>query len=144
LLAAADNYVLPVCTKEHFTWAKELILRDISLMQRKIKSGEVGSGDDTRFRKMMTVLADYLAKAPAPSYKHVEAMRMQGVVTKAYLQLRLCSVSAFANYKLGLSGALEQTLKYAMDAGMIGEVPKEKLTADYGFSGKAYRILKLE
>lgn len=144
LLAVADNYVLPVVTVEHFTWAKDLILRDIALMQRKMHEGDVGSGDDARYRKLLSVITDYLNRMPSPSYKHSEPMRQGGVITKAYFQLRLCRVSSFANFKLGLNGALDQTIKYAIDAGILSEIPKEKLFQDYNFSGKAYRILKLE
>jgi hypothetical protein len=112
-------------------------------MQRKISDGEVGDGDVVRERKMLKALADYLQCPMAAGYNLSDEMRKAGVVARRYLQIRLQRTNAFIKHKAGQNIALDQTIKSLIDSGYLVEIPKDKIPAEWGFYGKAYRIVSL-
>lgn len=144
LLAVCDNYVSPIIRLPHIQWAVELIRRDINLMNRKIKDGEVGSGDNARDRKIMSIIREYLMSAPPKSYGIPENLRKDFIIPRKYLQLRTASAGSFANHRGGSNSALNSTIQALCDDGYLKEVPKDALVKGYDFHGKCYRILDIQ
>lgn len=65
LLAVADNYVHPCINREQAEWAIDLIRRDISVFDRRLRSGDIGDESDTnRHEKLLDICRDYLTLAP--------------------------------------------------------------------------------
>lgn len=143
LIAAVDNYIVPMITAEHVNWGINLILRDIDLMDRKFRSGDIGKSDDTRERKLMSIVRNYLTESPSEGYKIDPRMRADSVVSKAYLSLRTSSTSVFCNHRMGASAALDQTIRNCIDNGYLVEVDRVKAAEAYQFHGKAYRIVQM-
>lgn len=143
LLAVADNPMTPIVTQQHADWALQLINRDICIMGKKITEGDVGSGDAVRERKMLTTLAEYLRQPITPGYQLNDDMRKNGVVARKYLQIRLQKTNCFVKHHLGQSAALDMTLRSLIDSGYLTDLSKEKLPADWNFTGKCYRIVSL-
>ena len=143
LLAVADNCGEPFVAKHHAEWALDLIYRDINIMSRKITDGDVGNDDQSRQKKIMAILRDYLRKAPANSYRIIEAMRVQGYVPRSFLQMKTQKVNSFAKFRLGQNEALDKTMRSLADSGYVAEIPAGKLPPEYGFQGKTYRIVNL-
>lgn len=143
LLAVADNWVNPVILREHVEWALLVVRKDIGVMSKRIETGDIGLGDLSRDKKIVSILKSYLTEELAPSYKIPVAMQENAIVTRSYLQMRTCRVSAFYNHRLGHSNALEQTIYSCISNGYLMEVDKAKVAENYNFYGKAYRILKL-
>jgi hypothetical protein len=143
LLAVADNYVNPCITKEHVEWALEVVRRDISIMNRRMETGDVGTGDNARERKLVSIFGDYLAKPLSAGYKVPPAMQQNSLISRAFLQVRTSRVSSFYNHRLGQNAALDMALQSCLANGYIMEVDKAKVAESYNFHGKTYRILKL-
>lgn len=143
LLAVADNWINPCITKEHLDWALDVIRRDILIMSRRLDTGDVGTGDNARERKLMAVLRDYLTNQLAASYKVPEEMRQNSIVPRSYLQIRTARVASFYNHRAGQNAALDLVLQSAINNGYLMEVDKAKVAEAYNYHGKAYRILKL-
>jgi hypothetical protein len=143
LLAVGDNYLTPCITAEHVTWAIDVISRDIALMSRRLDSGDVGSDDIARERKMLSIMRDYMAEPIPASYKVPDAMRTNSIVPYTYLQKRTQQASAFYGHKFGSNKALFDTISILTIRGVLMEVTKEKLVEWYNYHGKAYRILEL-
>lgn len=143
LLAVADNYLTPCITKEHFEWAQLVVRRDISVMKRRLESGDVGSGDSSRERKMVAVLKDYLLHPPAKSYGVPANMQADGIVPRSYIQTRIHRAAAFYNHKNGANKAADDILQNMLLSGYLIEVPKDKVFAGYKYHGKSYRIVNL-
>lgn len=141
LLAAADNWLNPVVTKDHATWALDVIRRDIAMTQRRMENGDVGTGDSAREKKILSFFKDYLRKLPADSYGVTQAIWDAGIVPRKYLQIRCSRVTAFTNHKLGATRALEDTLRTMVANGYIIEVPKDKIIESFGFQGVCYRFV---
>jgi len=143
ILAAADNVADPLITKEHTSWALELIHRDIRTMSRKMHDGDVGESDVSRERKVLAIMREYLNEPIAAGYKLPDQMRHGGVVARKYLQQRTQKINSFLKYRLGPTKGLDDTIKSLCDSGYIVEVPRVNIPVDWGFVGKCYRILSL-
>lgn len=143
LLAVADNFVNPLVTPVHTDWALEVIRRDIEIMSRKIREGDVGQGDGVRERKLVTIIKSFFQGDLPVGYKIPEAMVDDGIVPRKFLQLRTSSLSQFSTHRLGSTVALDLTIKSLIDSGYIMEVDKDKLFEKYSFQGRCFRILNL-
>lgn len=141
LLATADNWLNPIINKEHVDWALETIKKDISIMSKRIEAGDIGTNDDSRERKIVKILKEFL-EAPVPAgYNVSEDMRKAGIIPRKYLQIRTARQTAFTQHRGGANMALDLTLRSMCDSGYIMEVDKMKMSDSLGFHGKAYRIL---
>jgi Protein of unknown function (DUF3987) len=144
LLAVADNHTAPVVNDEHVHWALDLIRRDIGVMQRRIESGDVGTGDDSREKKVCHILQEYLTGPPlALSYKVPAQMQIDGVVPRKYLQVRTRQLAAFSTHRLGATAAMDQALRSLCDSGYLAEIDKVKAAESYTFQGRCFRIVQL-
>lgn len=143
LLAVADNPYEPVITPVHINWAIELIHRDIRIMQRKIEDGDVGQGDSTRERKVLSFCKEYLGKPLPKGYGIGDGMHAQGIVPRKYFQIRTQRMSAFTSHKLGATKSLDDTLRSLCDSGYLMEMDKMKAAESYGFQGRCFRIVSL-
>ncbi|WP_417427039.1 DUF3987 domain-containing protein [Hoeflea sp.] len=143
LLAVADHCFNPVVRIEHVAWALNLVRQDIALFQSRKRSGDIGTDDDARERKLIAFMKEYLLNPVPPSYKVPSGMREIGIVTRAYLQVRASSLPAFANHRFGKVKAVDDALRSLLDSGYIVEVKGHKLVEDYRFHGKAFRIVRM-
>lgn len=143
LLAVGDNFSNPIIQEEHATWAINLVLSDIAVMQKRLDGGDVGVGDTARERKLVDIMKQYLAKPVPASYKIPEAMRDNSIVSRNYLQLRTSRVSSFYKHKFGPGKALDETLQQMIANGIIMEVKSDKMVEAYNIHGRGFRILRL-
>jgi Protein of unknown function (DUF3987) len=149
LLAVGDKYLNPVVTDEQAAWAITLMRHGIAAFDRRIRQGEVGEGTDGgRELKVLQLCGEFLS-LPAGSkalteYKYASAMQEAGIVPRNYLQRRTQRLSAFQNFKLGSTAALNMAIKTATTNGNLKEVKTEPLVEQYGFFGQAYRVLSLK
>lgn len=143
LLAVADNWIHPCIQVHHVEWALDLIRRDIAIMSKRIDSGDVGVGDDSRERKLLSVCGDYLTTEVGKGYKVPEGMQGNSIVPRKYLLARCSRSTSFSTHRMGSSGALDLTLRSLCDSGYLMEVDRTKMVEAYGFHGKCYRILDL-
>jgi len=143
ILAVGDNYMHPIIQQHHADWAIKLIMADIEIMRKRISSGDVGLNDQSRERKAVAVIQDYLTKPIPKSYKIPDGMREAGIVPRPYLQQRTARASAFYKHKFGANKALEETLMNLVNSGYIMEVKGDKLVDMFSYHGKAFRVIKL-
>jgi hypothetical protein len=143
LLAVADNWMSPCVTKEHIEWAHKVLYHDISIMQKRLESGDVGNSDDAREKKLVKVIKDYLSRKVSNSYRVPDGMREAGIVTRAFLQIRTNRSAAFNNHKLGANKSLEDSIQTMIANGYLVELDKNKIAVEYSFHGRAYRAVKL-
>lgn len=143
LLAVADNWINPLIDVVHVEWALTLIRKDIAIMSKRIESGDIGLNDDSRERKIVKMLHEYL-EAPVPSsYNIPDELRKSSIIPRKFLQIRTARMVAFNSHRAGSNSALDYTLKSMCDSGYIMEVDRAKLADKFNFHGKAYRILHL-
>jgi len=144
LLAVGDHYLSPCISGDHMRWAIDLIRRDISMMSKRIEGGDVGSGDRARERKLVTIIRDYVQAPAIPkSYRVPPKMHTDGLVPRAYLQMRTQQVAAFYNHKLGANRALEDAIASCINNGWLMECKGTAVVDGYGHHGKTYRVLDL-
>jgi len=144
VLAASDNHINPTITVEHATWAIELIKADVYSMRAKILGGDIGIDDTTRFKKLQSVLEEFIRGKVSKSYGIDSRMVADGIVPRKYLQGRTGQVRCFVNYRMGATLALDHTIKTAIDSGYIMEVAKDKAVELYGYHGRCFRVLDMD
>lgn len=147
ILAAADNCLQPFINLEHAQWAIEVVRRDIRIMSSKFDSGDVGTDDVARERKMLMVLKDYLKYGPrSEAYGVHPQFAKERIVPYRFLYNRL---SGTPQYKLspgGANKAVNSTILNLIDAGYMVEIAKAELIKTYeGVSrgGRAFRVIVL-
>ena len=143
LLACADCPQEPTIYPHHVTWALTVVRNDITIMTRRMRDGDVGLTDHSREQKVQSYVSEYLSQDVPASYNVPPAMKMAGIVPRKYLQIRSQRSPAFVTYKMGSARALDDTIRSMADSGYLMEISREKLVNDYGFHGKAYRVLEV-
>lgn len=141
VLAVGDNFMFPVINEEHMRWALYLIRRDIALTENRMASGEIGISDNARERKLLNIMKKYLQEQPSAGYKVIEAMRTNSIVSRKYLQMKICNCPPFEKYQYGSGKALDSTIKSLCDSGYIVEMNSNETSTAFKFHGKSYRIL---
>ena len=143
LLAVADNWINPVITLVHASWALSLIRKDIGILSKRILNGDIGTDDCARQRKIIKILEGYLlADSIASSYGISPEMHSAGVIPRKYIQIQ-CQTSAFKNFAGGVTLAMDFALKSLIDDGSIIEVSKTKVAEDYKCAGKCYMVVDI-
>lgn len=143
LMAVADNWLNPIITKTHIDWALSLIHKDIAIMTKRIESGDIGMNDDSRERKIVKMLKEYLDAPVASSYGIPDELRKNSIIPRKFLQIRTARQVAFNSHRAGANTALDHTLRSMCDSGYIMEVDRNKMADQFNFHGKAYRILHI-
>lgn len=143
LLAAADNSMFPTIEKHHAEWALQVVRRDIGVMSRRISSGDVGVGDSSREKKILSIIDRFLREGASPSYGVPESMRTAAVVPRKYLQICTQRTSSFTSHRAGSNAALDSTIKSLIDSGYLADMDKGKALAQFNFQGKCYRVITI-
>jgi hypothetical protein len=143
LLAVADDIVNPTIIKAHTDWAIDLIRKDIKMMNNRMLSGDVGTGDSSRERKLLSIIAKYLKSTPSAGYGVDPAMHKDGIVPRKYLQQATQRTPSFIAHKGGQVAALDSAIRSLIDSGYISELQKDKAASKYNFTGKCYRVISL-
>lgn len=142
LLAVADNWLNPIIQVTHAQWALSLVRRDIGIMRSKIDTGDVGTDDSSREKKLLATIRDYVEVGPrSEAYGCPESLRRAGVVPKRYLQMRLCRVQTFTSGRNGATKAIDETVRSLVDSGYLAEADKTWLGENHNYFGKAFKIL---
>lgn len=144
LLAVADNPSQPWILEAHVKWALDVIQRDIAMMMDRLEGGDIGSDDNSRELKMLSLMREYILIGTTDGYKIPKEMREAGIIPRRLIQIRLNRVSAFLNYRAGANMAIDLTIKSLIDSGYLMECEKGKISELYGPVGKCYRILDVE
>lgn len=143
LMAALEEPLNPMTTVEQAQWAIYFSERGVRVLQRKQADGDLGDGDQARQRKLVLMLRQYILHPVPERYRIPEAMRVDGVVPRRYLQQRTSDVAAFSQHRLGATAALDMALKSLCDSGYLVELDKLKATESYTFQGRCFRVVQL-
>ncbi len=144
LLAVAENHIYPKVELHHATWAYDLIMRDISIMMRRVDAGDVGSSDSTRENKLLSLCIKWLTAETAISAisEHKEMCKV-GIIPRKYFQIMTQRISSFNTHKLGQAASMDMAIRSLVAGGYLQEVPKAEAIQKFGFHGACFRILNL-
>lgn len=144
LLAVGDNHMMPAIHVEHMQWALQVVRKDIGVMQRRLESGDIGTGDSSRVKKVLALCQEYLQTDEIPpGYKIPQALKPQGIIARKYIQIRIQRATSFTGARQGANRALDETLKSMVADGYLAPVSKADAAEHYGFLGECYRIVSI-
>lgn len=143
LLAVADNYIMPVITIDHAEWATYL-LRETNLnIQRRVCEGDI-SDDADHAREEMIRQRCHRWFAERRKDPGEEAARLNGLVSRRFLQQEVATKDMFKKHRLGAVTALNLTMRSLVDNGYLVEMTKDKLAEKYGITrGQYWRVMEL-
>lgn len=140
-LACADDHMRPTITRDQAEWAIYLVRRNVAALAVRIKGGDVGEGDDSRERKLLAIVYEYMSGAPQKVCPAI--MQRDGVVPRRYLQQRVARVVCFTGHPFGAKRALDDAITTCMDNGYFVEMDKTKAGEAYTYQGRCYRVVQL-
>jgi hypothetical protein len=143
LIATADNHLNPLIHIHHTTWALDVVRRDIAIMSRRIESGDVGSDDDTRERKLALMIREYLDTPVPAGYNCPDSLRTNIIIPRKYIQQRVARMPIFSGHRSGATVAMDLAIKSLCDSGYIIEVDKVKIAEKFQFHSRCFRILHI-
>lgn len=143
LLAVANDWIRPCIEVPLVEWALNLVRRDINLMVAKLQGGDIGSDDHTREQKIKSVIYEALTRGVPNSYKVPVGMLESCFIPHSLLQLRTSQLSSFSKHKQGSRAALRNAITALIEGGYLADAQKEKMVADFRFSGKCYRVTRV-
>lgn len=143
LLAVAENWINPIIQDYHTDWALSVIRRDIGIMSRRIEEGDVGNGDDSREKKILNVVKEYLEGNISKGYKIDPSLIEAKIVPRKFIMQRVSNIGMFTNHRLGSNGSVDLALKSICDNGYLMEISRDKVAEKHGFYGRCYRVLHI-
>lgn len=149
-LAVLECPLRPVVTLEQAQWAIAFAAQGVAVMRRRFEAGDVGSGDDTRERKVVEAVTTFFRSTADQargymrdsSVVRIAALQKEGLVPRRYLQARLSRGAAFSQHPFGSKRALDDALASLCATGHLEELDRAKETkvvADFGPTGRLYR-----
>lgn len=143
LLAVGDNHIQPTIQPVHFQWAYNLVSKNIELLKRAINDGDVGMGSDTRKRKLLRVIREYIQYEVSGSYRINPQMIKDGIIPRRYIQGRIARSSAFSNHRLDAATALTHSLRDLVADGHIVECSKAEILKNYRAYGECFKVVMM-
>jgi hypothetical protein len=148
LLAVGDNPYQPVVQLAHVEWAIALVRHGNAAFLNRIRTGEVGAGTDAgREQKILDLCREFvlLPTERLPAYlKDGVNMQAANIVPRKYLQQRTQRLAAFDKHAFGHARALDLAISAACTNGNLMEIKGTKVVENFGFHGRAFRLLHAE
>lgn len=143
LIAVGVNPYAVLVTEKEVEWAKQFIIRDVSLIADKFTAGDVGTGVEKQESELRKFIDHYLVTPihKLKSYKNVmQKMHEDGLIPYEYLRRRAQRVKCFSEDRLGPTKALNNLLDELCESGILYSIPKEQLKTKYSVSFKTFSI----
>ncbi len=147
LIAVGVNMSDPVIEADYVQWAMNIVQSDIRALSAKFEQGLIGTNtaeikQQIEAARMMKeyYTKDWLAIKMYMQGKTDERLYNDKIVTYAYLNKRLVSVSCFKNDRVGATVALKRVLQILIDSDKIREINKGELAVKYGTSQRAFVV----
>jgi hypothetical protein len=142
LCAVMDNHLQPCIEKSHADWAFQVIRSDIATMLGRMVSGDVGSSDSSRCKKVLSLCRQYLGE---PGDSREALLKEKGIIPYRYFQDRTAKLATFSQHRSGAKIVLDSTLASLVDAGRLKPIATVKLMEFIKVpAGKYFAIVDLE
>lgn len=150
LLAVTDNYINPIITMEHLTWAYDFVARHNDLIRNLVKMGTIGDNSSGgRSRIIHEFMANFMSTSINPdkglyNIKHAHNLQQQGIIPARVLLINCRQKSCFKDQFKPVPQLLAEGLRELEMAGYIRKVPKDEALTKYNYRAECYQILELE
>jgi hypothetical protein len=142
LLAVADNYKLPKVEIVHVEWAIDMLRHANLTVQRRVCDGDI-SDDADHARETMILQRCRRWFAEQRKDPKDETLRVNGLVSRRFLQQEVCSRDLFKKHRLGATAVFNLTMRSLVENGYLMEMDKSKLIENHNVRQQCWRILEL-
>lgn len=145
LVAVGVDPLRPIITVENIEWAKAIIEYETFKLLAKFEAGEVGSkptDENNQVKDLKKVIKFYLDAGIEiiNKYDLPTDMHRDKVIPYVYLQRRLIAMASFRNDRVGSTVAIKRAIGILVDSGIIAEVPRTQMTANYKSYQRAFVV----
>lgn len=142
LLAVADNYISPVITVAHVDWATAMLTEANLTVQQRVCDGDI-SEDADHARELMILQRCKRWLLEQRKDPKEEALRVNGLVPRRFLQQEVATKRAFKEHRLGATTVFNLTVKNLVESGYLVEVDRTKLIEQHNVRAQCWRIVDL-
>lgn len=129
LLAAADNPVVPVISKDFAKWAIAFVRKDVSTILSRFVEGNIGIGENKQAFDMKMVIRSYatLSNQLVTNYQINPVMWQKGIIPLNYLSRRCSPLASFRKDRTGSRRAINDCIKSFIDQGLLVEIDRKSV-----------------
>lgn len=138
--AVLENPHQPIINIMYLHEAVKIVFFDLRRSIERLESGDVGSDDDARMRKMQYVIKEYKKHKPKSSYRANLQLWKNGIIERSYLMRRCYSFSCYKNARSGQSNAFEATLRDVVRNGALVELNHNETREKYNVNAVCYKF----
>jgi hypothetical protein len=129
-------------------WAIQRERQNAELLTARVRTGDIGSGDDTRRAKLRELIVEFFTSKPLNGSWETTAgpLRDKGIVPYSWLQMRTQRMPVFSSEKEKATLALKRTIYSLIDSGDLQEMTEEfarNTNLGLHIRGKAYLCMSL-
>lgn len=148
LIAVGCNYIAPTVTRDNLDWAMNIVQADIKLLTSKFEKGEVGvnTNELRQLSELARIAKEFVTKDWIVIKAYIDNYKLheQKVIPYAFLNKRLANNVAFKSDRLGATNALKRTIQTLLDADKLREVPRTKVSEEFGTTQRCFVISNLD
>lgn len=130
ILAVGKNHINPVITLEDYSWAEQLIRRDIEGLTHRVEIGAVGGHEARRVPAIEEAIKDYVAMSrdkKVSTYKVPKAIADHPhVIPYTFFRRRFKHHAAFAADPRGMVNAIKAALQDAVELGLLQKMGNDQ------------------
>jgi Protein of unknown function (DUF3987) len=147
ILAVGQNWNFPVVTMKEAQWATSFIDQQTLKQVTKFANGDVGiqtGNQNKQHDEVKRVVREYF-EAPFERYSkygNLWEMHRDGIVTEAYIQRRLITLTAFQDPRVGATNAIKNVIKEFLSQDEMREIPKSQMQQSYGLGPRAFCLVR--
>jgi hypothetical protein len=114
--------VPPTVTEEHWNYAEEIVMNDITNFKMKQEAGDLGSDDATCVKKLENLFDEYLNRQIKDSYRVEPELQATGKISYTYIRTRALNWSCFKINKKFQERKLNETIQTLIRLGRLKEI----------------------
>lgn len=143
LVSIGLDHYRPLITVDAWRWAQQIVQMDIERMVTRFEKGDVGIQTTNEARQQELVLKAmreflFMPWSKIGGYKAgTPAMQNARVIPASYISRRLSNSRFFKDERIGVTNAINRTLKSLQDNGIIADVTGK---ARFDIGGKMFMI----
>lgn len=136
LIAVGINYTQPVVTHDIATWAIDMVEKDVAVLLKRFRSGDLGEGDAKMHADMVRIISSYIVKGS----KGNEKFHARGCVPIRYLKQSASNRTVFKKHRNGTTGATMAVVASMIQNGELIQIDAKTAKTLFNTTSEVYGL----